>query len=138
MTGSSASLKQIFAAARPLVEAWLDAAEQIAALRDTATAAGLDWSQVKALVKAQVQDEREGSGDGKRVRRLVERAEFAAAYADMLGLGGEMNENIFSAAPHDPATGEIIDGTGEDEGASLPAAGDMPDIPAFLRRTVAA
>jgi hypothetical protein len=70
-------------------------AEQIAALREVATAKGLDWSQLKALMKAQIQDEREESGDGKRVRKIVEKAEFASAYADMLGLAN-INENNFS------------------------------------------
>lgn len=96
MSGTSSALREIFAAGRPLVEQWLDVAEQIAALRDTATAKGLDWSQVKALLKATIQDERDESGEGKRVARIVEKAEFASAYADMLGLAN-MNENNFSA-----------------------------------------
>lgn len=91
---SSTALQQISQAARPLIEAHLDIAEQIAALRDAATAQGIDWSQLKALIKAQIQDERDGS-DGKRVRKIVEKAEFAAAYADMLGLTS-LNENNFS------------------------------------------
>ena len=93
---TSEALRSIFTAARPLVETWLDTAEQIAALRETATNAGLDWSQVKALLKAQIQDERDDAGDGKRVRKLIEKAEFACAYADMLGLGN-MNEGNISA-----------------------------------------
>jgi len=104
---TSEDLKAIFAAGRPLVGQALDIAEQIAALRDAATEKGLDWSQVKALLKAQIQDERDGS-DGKRVRKIVEKADFATAYAEMLGLAN-MNENIFSAEPHDPDTGEIIE-----------------------------
>lgn len=94
---SSAALREIFTLGRPLVEQALDAAEQIAALRDAATAKGLDWSQLKALLKAQIQDERDEAGDGKRVKRIVEKAEFASAYADMLGLAN-MNENFNSAA----------------------------------------
>ena len=93
---SSAALREVFAAGRPLVEQWLDVAEQIAALRDVATAKGLDWSQVKALLKAQIQDERDDDGEGKRVRRIVEKAEFASAYADMLGLAN-VNEENYSA-----------------------------------------
>ena len=104
---TSEALRSIFTAARPLVETWLDTAEQIAALRETATNAGLDWSQVKALLKAQIQDERDEAGDGKRVRKLIEKAEFACAYADILGLGN-MNEGNISAPPHDPETGELI------------------------------
>ncbi len=94
---SSTDLKNIFAVGRPLIEQWLDVAEQIAALRDAANDKGLDWSQLKALMKAQIQDERDASGEGKRVKRIVEKAEFACAYADMLGLSN-MNENNFSSA----------------------------------------
>jgi hypothetical protein len=135
---SSMALKKIFTAARPLVEEWLDIAEQMAAIRDTATAQGLDWSQIKALLKAQVQDERDGRGDGKRVNKIIEKAEFASAYADMLGLTN-MNEFIISPGaalpvaaegevagepaspdvPHDPITGEI---------AEPPREGSPPDV----------
>lgn len=117
MTATSTALKKIYSAARPLIADGLDIAEQIAALRDTATNAGLDWSQIKALLKAQIQDERDENGDGKRVKRLLEKADHATAYSDMLGLAN-MNENNFSAEvvegddpfpPHDPITGEITD-----------------------------
>jgi hypothetical protein len=117
MTATSTALKKIYSAARPLIADGLDIAEQIAALRDTATNDGLDWSQIKALLKAQIQDERDENGDGKRVKRLLEKADHATAYADMLGLAN-MNENNFSAEvvegddpfpPHDPVTGEITD-----------------------------
>ena len=117
---TSDALREIFTAARPLVEQWLDVAEQIGALREVATNKGLDWSQVKALLKAQIQDERDEAGDGKRVRRIVEKAEFASAYADMLGLAN-MNEKKYFAddsaevevgipatlPAHDAETGEI-------------------------------
>lgn len=93
---SSAALRQISTEARPLIEQWLDVSEQMAALRDVATNKGLDWSQLKALLKAQIQDERDEAGGNKRVARIVEKAEFASAYADMLGF---MNENIFLTIP---------------------------------------
>lgn len=93
---TSGALKEVFAEGRPLVEQWLDVSEQIAALRDVATAKGLDWSQVKALLKAQIQDERDTGSAGKRVKRIVEKAEFASAYADLLGIGTDLNEENFS------------------------------------------
>lgn len=93
---SSADLKDIFRAARPLIEQQLDLAEMVAALRDVATEKGLDWSQIKALLKAQIQDERDDNG-GKRVKAIVAKAEHASAYADMLGLA-KMNEENFSAS----------------------------------------
>lgn len=123
---TSTALRDIFAAGRPLIEQWIDVAEQIAALRDVATDKGLDWSQLKALMKAQIQDERDDN-DGKRVKRIVEKAEFASAYADMLGLVN-MNENNFSAEKFDAETGEITD---EPE-AAAEVAGD------YLREPVAA
>lgn len=108
MTTSNA-LKEVFATGRSLIEEWLDVAEQIAALREAATAKGLDWSQVKALLKAQIQDER--AGETKRVRRIIEKAEFASSYADMLGLGN-LNEKNFSAQPAEPSAPhpETVDG----------------------------
>lgn len=132
---SSKVLKQIFAAGRPMVEQALDVAEQIAALRETATNQGLDWSQVKALLKAQIQDERDERGDGRRVQRLLEKAEFASSYADMLGLGN-MNENNFSAATpaipaHDAETGEIIEPPSASPAAEQ-AGAELPNVPPTL------
>lgn len=89
---NTSDLKSIFAAGRPLVEQSLDIAEQLAALRDAATDKGFDWSQIKALLKAQIQDERDDKG---RVADILEKASYAVAYADMLGLN--MNGNINSA-----------------------------------------
>lgn len=132
------ALRQIFAAGRPLIEQWLDVAEQIAGLREVATAAGLDWSQVKALLKAQIQDERDEDGEGKRVRRIVEKAEFASAYAEMLGLAN-MNENNFSAEPsgisgqfpnHNPETGEVIEiPAGSAASGQAALSGECPEAP---------
>jgi len=118
MTSTSTTLKQVFTAARPLIELWLDVAEQMAALRDTATVKGLDWSQVKALVKAQVQDERDEAGDGKRVKRIIDKADAASAYADMLGLGN-MNEKNFSAEPS-PVSTPCGTGSNAVEGEAAP------------------
>jgi hypothetical protein len=84
------------------------------------------------LIKAQVEDEHDDAGDGKRVRKILAKADSSNAYADMLGLA-KMNENIFSPdlPPHDKETGEIIEqhssvatpATGEQTGASqTPAA----------------
>lgn len=99
---TSKALKEICTLARPMIEQQLDLTMEIAVIRDLATAKGLDWSQIKALLKAQIQDERDDSGDGKRVKRIVEKAEFASAYADMLGLAN-MNENNYFAGDDDEA-----------------------------------
>lgn len=105
-------LKKICTMARPLIEQALDIAEELAAMRDAATDKGLDWSQIKALLKAQIQDERDGE-PGKRVGRIVERADFASEYASLLGLT-KVNENNNSApavapvAPILPTTAMVI------------------------------
>lgn len=83
---TKANVRQIAEAARPTIRAALDLAEEFAALRDAATAMGIDWSQLKSLLKAQEQDARDGK---ERVHRIVEKADFASAYADMLGLRDE-------------------------------------------------
>lgn len=90
---SSAQLKQIASEVRPIIERQLDDAELIAGFRDMVASNGGDWSALKALIKAQIQDERDDAGDGKRVRKLIDKAEFATAYADMLGLN--MNEQNY-------------------------------------------
>lgn len=146
MTSTSTTLTQVFSAARPLVERWLEISEQMAALRDVATAKGLDWSQVKALVKAQVQDEHDENGDGKRVKRIIDKAEAASAYADMLGLGN-LNEKNFSAEITDsapPPSRAGVDKAGE--GTAVPSSPvdhsydpmtgelDPGPMPAFLKR----
>lgn len=77
------ALRDIWTEARPYVEQQLEAAEVIKGFREAATAKGLEWSSVKALIKAQIQDEKDG---GDRVQKLVEKSEFTTAYADMLGL----------------------------------------------------
>lgn len=86
---SSTDLQQIFKAARPSVEAWLAAAEEFAAFRDMARTKGIDWAQVKALLKAQIQDEQDGTD--KRVRAIVEKADNASSYAELLGISEKNN-----------------------------------------------
>ena len=108
---TSAQLKQITAEARPIIERQLDDALKLAGLRDVVAAAGGDWSQLKALIKAQIQDEE--TGDGKRVRKILDKADYATAYADMLGLSAfsKMNEENFFEGdiPEHDAEGVIIE-----------------------------
>lgn len=125
MTSLSSALKAIVREARPLIEQQVDLAEQVAALRDAATDKGLDWSQIKALLKAMIQDERDETGDGKRVQKIIDKAEHASAYAGMLGLA-KMNEIIFSAEiSPDPHTSAAADG--QPGIPSDPAAGAKSD-----------
>lgn len=100
-------LRDTAEAIRPHIEAALDLTEIFADYRKTVTDAGGDWMALKNLVKAQVQDERDDSGEGKHVARIIEKADFAASYADMLGLGGaKLNENN-SFAPQAGAESEV-------------------------------
>lgn len=127
------ALKEIVAAGRPLIEQSMYTAELIAALRDAATEKGIDWSAVKALLKAQIQDEED---NGERVKKIVDRATNSSAYADLLGIGGEKNNSPpqFDTAP----TPEPIT-TRPTPIRTLPAivkaeAFELEDIPADLDR----
>lgn len=94
---SSLQLKEIVAEARPIIERQLDDADVIAGIRDMVSANGGDWSSLKALIKAQIQDERDESGDGKRVRKILDKADFSTGYADMLGWSKMNEENNIPA-----------------------------------------
>jgi hypothetical protein len=106
MADHASLLRQIREDARPYIEQALDLAEVFTGFRKLASENGLDWGVIKALIKAEVQDEREG-GDEK-VKRIIDKADFASAYADMLGLGAKMNEKSFSSEPADDITPEKI------------------------------
>lgn len=101
---SSLQLKQIVAEARPIIERQLDDAEIIAGIRDTVASNGGDWSALKALLKAQIQDERDEAGGDKRVRKVLDKAEFATAYADMLGLANMNEQKINVGSDRDTET----------------------------------
>lgn len=97
---TSTQLKQITTEARPVIERQLEDAERLAGLRDVVAAAGGDWGQLKALIKAQIKDEQDETGDGKHVRKILDKADYALGYADMLGLGN-LNENNNSSDDDD-------------------------------------
>lgn len=122
-------LKNIMTEARPIIERQMSDAKLIAGFRTIVASNGGDWGALKALIKAHVEDENDETGAGKRVQKIVDKADDTAAYADMLGLAN-MNEKNFSAgsssgriaefdsvdvgsnpapATIDPITGEIHD-----------------------------
>lgn len=102
-------LKDIYTEARPIIERHLDDAELLAGMREVVAAQGGDWSSLKALITADVKDGRDEAGDGKRVKKILDKADYSAAYADMLGLAN-MNDGSFSAREEfDPETGEILE-----------------------------
>lgn len=114
---SSSQLKKVTAEARPIIERQLADAEMLAGLREVVAAAGGDWGQLKALIKAQIQDEDDEAGDGKRVQKILDRADYATAYADMLGLGNLNEKNNIGddqtvdleQEEFDPETSEITE-----------------------------
>ena len=81
---SPSDIRSFFGECRLLAEQGRDLRLKFAAMREAATAKGIDWSQLKALATADVADEEKG--DGKKVAKVVEKADFASAYADILGL----------------------------------------------------
>lgn len=117
---TSTDLKAIITEVRPIIERQLDDAEIIAGFREKVTAQGGDWSQIKALVKAMIQDERDESGGSERVLAILHKADHALGYADMLGIG-KLNEKFCisgSEPDHDPETGEVFE---PDAAAASPA-----------------
>lgn len=130
----AADVKAFAAELRPHIAADIDRAEILKAMAKAARDKGIDWAQLKALVKAQELDAREGSD--RRVAAIIDKADFAAAYADMLGFASKMNNKGKScssasqnATDRDPRiirpapVGEI----------SI-AVADAGDLPAFLDR----
>lgn len=96
-------IRKVWAEARPLIEEQMAIAEKLAAMRDVASDKGIDWSQLKALIKATIADENSGKTDDGRVAKLLEKASAAEQYADLLGLTpSNLTQNNFS-----PVTGEV-------------------------------
>jgi hypothetical protein len=93
-------LQDLREASVPSIRAMIDAAVILAGARTTATQKGIDWSQFKALLKAEILD---GDDDGERVSNILKKADTATAYADMLGIGRQ----TFISAAFDPVTGEV-------------------------------
>lgn len=92
MTDTGSALRKYAEAGKPLVEQWIDLSEEFKALRDAARNDGVDWAAIKGLLKAQLLDARDGGS--KRVDALLEKADLATAYADMLGI--KVSEKNFS------------------------------------------
>lgn len=103
MTNRPALLRQIHTEARPYVEQLVELNVVFTGFRKLATDNGLDWGQIKALLRAEIEDGEEGGSE--KVDRIIKKAEYAGEYAALLGLGtSNMNErNSVSAdlPPHD-------------------------------------
>lgn len=103
MTNRPALLRQIYTEARPYVEQLVELNVAFTGFRKLATDNGLDWGQIKALLRAEIEDGEDGGSE--KVDRIIQKAEYASEYAALLGLGtSNMNErNSISAGlpPHD-------------------------------------
>lgn len=133
---------------RPIIEDEIDKAEILKAMAKAVRDKGGDWAQFKKLVKAKIEDSRDGSD--KRVSAIVEKADFAATYADWLGFASNMNNNekSYSSEPPSPKPTEKPAQRSEPETASSPvpreqlkqsiaaaeAYTDWPEMPDNLRR----
>ena len=90
---SSQALKQFRSEARLVIERQLADAEIIKGFREAVTAQGGDWGSLKALVKAEIQDDQDDTGERKRVTKVIERSAATAEYAELLGMN--MNEENY-------------------------------------------
>lgn len=131
MTVTASDLRAIAQEARGPIESQMDAADVLAGLGKVCRDKGIDWSQLKALVKAQIRDERDETGEGAHVEAILSKADNAAAYADLLA---KMNKKNFSDAGDLDNPGTAASAPQKPiEQYSAPPADDL-SIPDFLRR----
>jgi hypothetical protein len=140
MTDLRSDIRNIAKEGRPIIARMMDDAEILAGLGKVCREKGIDWAQLKALLKAQIRDDRDESGDNGHVNKIIDRADAASAYADMLA---NMNNESFSFAPSaepptKPAPSPIAAETRADAIEPVTATAlQIPDdgsIPPFLRR----
>lgn len=84
-------LQQFKTEARPVIERMLADAEVITAMREAFTAQGGDWGSLKALIKAEVQDDQSDTGERKKLRKVIDRSATTVEYADLLNMNEENN-----------------------------------------------
>lgn len=134
MTVSASDLRNIAREARGPIEDQMDAADILAALGKTCRDKGIDWSQLKALVKAQIRDERDETGEGGYVEAILSRADNAAAYADLLAKMNKKNISDATVSVLEIPTSATTATEKPVQQFSSPSADDL-GIPAFLDRT---
>lgn len=117
---------------RPHIEAALDSAEILKGLAAAAREKGIDWSALKALVKAQAQDARDGTD--KRVAAIIDKADFAASYADMLGFASNMNEKDESRSSSVTIAPAPVVQAQPSAAPVQTVPYEYPDLPAHLQR----
>ncbi len=143
----ASDLRNIASEARKVIARGLEDAEILKGLSKVCRDKGIDWGQLKALVKAQEQDALDG---GHRVEKIVEKADFASAYAELLSSNMNNKSESCSSSPAPvqetpaPEPAPVTEPEPEPEqerprGERLAPASQyiMPSdgsIPAFLRR----
>ena len=147
-------LRKIASAARPAVAQAMEAAEELAEFSDVCRTKGLEWSQIKALLKAEYQDAQDG---GERVNKIREKADRASAYADMLAGGSPKNisgkpgkpvaasQKPAEIAPAAPLSLAVTGGqpvtvlpSGGIQLSATPISFEYPDLPADIDRKLEA
>jgi hypothetical protein len=96
---------------RRIADEKLDHKDLCKGFSETARAKGIDWTQLKKLVDAQAADARDGK---HRVGAIVEKADFASAYAEMLAGHSNEDERISrsrSSDRRDPSSISIAAGS---------------------------
>ena len=130
------NVRSLSTAARPAIRAWLDAAEELKALRQAATDKGIDWSALKSLLVAQ---ERDADDGGERVKKLLGKFDTSLTYADMIVAERQKTSPQFKSAASPPSGGEGALASGKPAhapsiqsrggGESRPALNVRPDTP---------
>lgn len=130
----ASDLRNIASEACRIISDDLDNAEILKGLSKVCREKGIDWGQLKALVKAQEQDTRDG---GHRVEKIVEKADFASSYAELLSSNMNNKQESCSSSPAPvqetpaPEPAPVIAPEPEPGPYSIPSDGSLP---AFLRR----
>lgn len=100
-------LRNLFVEARKLAEQTISIRDQYAGLREAATKKGIDWSQLKALAVADAADE--DAEEDKRLRKLIAKADFAAAYADILKLRKDERKTLIRSSSESAVSSLPVD-----------------------------
>lgn len=95
MTDLATDLRNIATEARPVLRRNKDGAKILAGLGKVCRAKGIDWAQLKALLNAEIDDEDDESGSAEHVTKILDKADAASAYADLLFR--KMNKENFSS-----------------------------------------
>ena len=121
------NLRKVCQAAWAPMERMIEDAEEPVEIRNAAKDQGLDWTPVKALLKARIQDERDG---GDRVAKLVAKADTASEYAAILNFVADKNKTPpqLTEPVADCASPPFGDGEAAEDAEQASAASVTPDI----------